>query len=151
MLWITPKGRKDTLYSSIYILFCSFSSFFFLLISFCWTEKIYMLMFILNCKPFKRISNDHFHIELLDSQLTDTEPISTISYWREINYRAVLQADEIHQVVWVRAVWSLHMSQEILQITFPVSSWVVSLTGLHSPSPPPIVFICTQVIMTLRL
>lgn len=72
-----------------------------------------MLMFILNCKSFKRIPNGHFHIELLDSQLADTEPISTISYWREMNYRAVLQADKIHQVAGVRAVWSLNRRQEI--------------------------------------
>lgn len=90
-------------------------------------------MFILNCKSFKRISNDHFHIELLDRQLTDIEPISTITYWREMNYRAVQQADKIHQVVGVRAVWSLNMRQEILQITFPVCFQIVSLTGLFFP------------------
>lgn len=116
MLWITPKGGKDSLF---YVLSSSSSSFFFFfwLISFCWTEKIYMLMFILNCKSFKRISNDLFHIELLDSQLTDREPISTISYWREMNYGAILQVDKIHRVVWVRAVCSLRMRQEVMVIS----------------------------------
>lgn len=30
-----------------------------------------MLLFNLNYKSFKRISSDQFHIELLDTQLTD--------------------------------------------------------------------------------
>ena len=63
-----------------------------------------MLLFNLNCKSYKRLSNDYFHIELLDSQLTDTEPISTFSHWREMNYRAILQVDKMRWVVGARAV-----------------------------------------------
>lgn len=95
-------------------------------------------MFILNCKSFKRISNDHFHIKLLDSQLTDTVPISTISYWREINHRAILQVDKLHRVVGVGAVWPLNMTQEIVWFSpnnfacmFPGMFLYISLTGVR--------------------